>query len=258
MQLYVGDYLKDTRHLTAEQHGAYLLLLMSMWANGGDLPNDPKKLARLASCTASRWAKISDDVLAFFEVDGDVVTQARLRVELKKAQEKSIKRAEAGTRGGEAKSLKDNKADLANASGLPCHSSEPEPDTPPEDKSSVGDAQARKPGFEVWWEAYPAAVAKPKARAAYAYAVSRLAGSVVCPHATLLDGLSRSIASARWADPTYTIPNPARWLSEDRWLDGDKPPEAGAKVVPFARPTPIDDDFMAKRRAILRGIAENA
>lgn len=128
MQLYVGDYLKDTRHLTAEQHGAYLLLLMSMWAHGGDLPNDPKKLARLACCTASRWARISADVLAFFEVDGDVITQARLRFELKKALEKSIKRAEAGTRGGDAKALKDKKAGVANAIGLPCHSSEPEPE----------------------------------------------------------------------------------------------------------------------------------
>lgn len=138
MQLYVGDYLKDTRHLTAEQHGAYLLLLMSMWAHGGDLPNDPKKLARLACCTASRWAKIGADVLEFFEVDGDVITQARLRLELKKALEKSIKRAEAGMRGGSAKPLKSKAPTEANASGLLKHSSEPEPE--PEEGGVEGSA----------------------------------------------------------------------------------------------------------------------
>lgn len=128
MQLYVADYLGDTRHLTTEQHGAYLLLLMTMWRSDGRLPNDPRKLARITGCTASRWAKISDDVLAFFEVDGDDLTNKRLMFELKKASEKSIKRAEAGTKGGEAKALKDKGGDIANASDLPRHSSEPEPD----------------------------------------------------------------------------------------------------------------------------------
>lgn len=79
MQLYVGDYLRDTRHLTAEQHGAYLLLLMAMWNADGTLPNDHKKLARLASCTPTRWSKISADVMAFFEVDGDTVTNRHIQ-----------------------------------------------------------------------------------------------------------------------------------------------------------------------------------
>jgi hypothetical protein len=66
MQLYVADYLGDTRHLTTEQHGAYLLLLMTMWRSDGVLSDDPAKLARIAGLTVARWNKISDDVLAFF------------------------------------------------------------------------------------------------------------------------------------------------------------------------------------------------
>jgi uncharacterized protein YdaU (DUF1376 family) len=128
MQLYVGDYLRDTRHLTAEQHGAYLLLLMAAWNAGGKLPNDPRKLARLAACTPSRWAKIADDLMEFFEVDGDHITNRRLSLELKKASEKSIKRAEAGTRGGQATALKSKEPKAANATVLPQHSSEPEPE----------------------------------------------------------------------------------------------------------------------------------
>lgn len=131
MQLYVADYLGDTRHLTTEQHGAYLLLLMTMWRSDGALPNDDKKLARIAGCTASRWAKIKGDVLEFFDVEGDALTHGRLKFELEKAQEKSIKRAEAGTRGGKAKALKTKKPAVAKATGLLCHSSEPEPEEPP-------------------------------------------------------------------------------------------------------------------------------
>ena len=136
MQLYVGDYLRDTRHLTAEQHGAYLLLLMAMWNADGTLPNDHKKLARLASCTPTRWSKISADVMAFFEVDGDTVTNRRLSLELKKASEKSIKRAIAGRAGVAAKSMKSLVASSANDGALLKHSSEPEPEYSSEDKSS--------------------------------------------------------------------------------------------------------------------------
>lgn len=78
MQLYVADYLGDTRHLTTEQHGAYLLLLMTMWRADGTLPNDDKKLARIVGCTCSRWARIKDEVLEFFDIEDGVLTNARL------------------------------------------------------------------------------------------------------------------------------------------------------------------------------------
>lgn len=129
MQLYVADYLGDTRHLTTEQHGAYLLLLMAMWRADGTLPNDAKKLARIAGCTSSRWSRIADDVLAFFDVSDGVLSNKRLKLELEKAQEKSFQRAEAGIRGGKAKALKYKKPDVANDTALPKHSSEPEPDS---------------------------------------------------------------------------------------------------------------------------------
>jgi len=129
MQLYVSDYLGATRAFTAEQHGAYMLLLMSMWNAEGSLRNDPKMLARLACCTPSRWAKVGPAVMEKFTLQGDRITHARLGRELKKAQEKSIKRAIVGSLGGAAKALKDKEPVLAIATGLPYHSPEPEPDT---------------------------------------------------------------------------------------------------------------------------------
>jgi uncharacterized protein YdaU (DUF1376 family) len=140
MQLYVADYLGDTRHLTTEQHGAYLLLLMSMWRAGGELINDPAKLARMTGCTPSRWAKISGDVLEFFDAGDGVLTHGRITVELEKAVEKSIKRADAGSLGGKAKALKTHKSNLANASDLLKHSSESEPES-----EEVSEAKASSP-----------------------------------------------------------------------------------------------------------------
>lgn len=124
MQLYIADYLADTQHLTTEQNGAYLLLLMTMWRSGGSLPNDEKKLARIARVSLKRWHMIANEVMEFFDVDGDVITQKRLVEELQKAVSKSEKRKTSGSLGGIAKSLKNNKQHLANASDLPKHSSE--------------------------------------------------------------------------------------------------------------------------------------
>jgi uncharacterized protein YdaU (DUF1376 family) len=129
MQMYWSDYFGDTRHLSCEQHGAYLQLLGSMWLAGGSLPNDARKLAKITGCTASRWAKISGDVLAFFDTADGLLTHKRIGFELEKAREKSIKRAEAGSLGGTAKALKSNKPIVANDTRLLKHLPELEPET---------------------------------------------------------------------------------------------------------------------------------
>jgi uncharacterized protein YdaU (DUF1376 family) len=211
MQLYVGDYLRDTRHLTAEQHGAYLLLLMAAWNAGGRLSNDPRKLARLAASTPSRWAKISADVLEFFEVEGDHITNRRLTLELKKASEKSIKRAEAGTRGGNAKALKSNEARLANATVLPWHSSEPEPDN--NARALLERADDR---FDEALNAYPArgvaVTSVPNARRLWTQAAIDAGGEDV-----LLAAVRSFAVSPDLAKRDHGAPGFHRWLLEERW-----------------------------------------
>lgn len=137
MQLYVADYLGDTRHLTTEQHGAYLLLLMTMWRSDGVLSSDPSKLARIAGLTVAKWKRISDDILAFFTPCEGGLTQGRLAAELTIADEKSEKRSQSGRAGGRAKALKDKKLAVANAMPSPCHSPEPEPEPDKIDEPTV-------------------------------------------------------------------------------------------------------------------------
>jgi uncharacterized protein YdaU (DUF1376 family) len=128
MQLYVGDYLADTLDLSCEEHGAYMLLLMTMWRHGAKLPNDHTKLARVARLSPRKWAQVWSEIGRFFDDNGTHISNPRLSKEYRKAEEKSEIRSEAGRKGGAAKALKDNNAALANATVLPCHSSEPEPE----------------------------------------------------------------------------------------------------------------------------------
>jgi len=77
MQLYVADYLADTGHLTTEEQGAYLLLLLVMWHSGGSLTNNPRRLARIAGVSPQKWKRIAPAVMAFFvEQDGVIASPA--------------------------------------------------------------------------------------------------------------------------------------------------------------------------------------
>jgi Uncharacterized protein conserved in bacteria len=127
MPLYASDYLGDTGHLSTEEHGAYLLILMQMWNAGGSLPSDPAKLARVARCSTKKWLAMADTILAFFHIDGDRITNDRLTKERQKVEAKTEVRRAAGAMGGTAKALKTKKQRVANAVAKPCHS--PEPDT---------------------------------------------------------------------------------------------------------------------------------
>lgn len=116
MKLYVADYLGDTHHLGALEHGAYLLLLMGMWRAGGSLPAADANLAKLARCTASEWDAIKGDVLAFFKRSRGRLTHKRLTEELAKYENTSGKRSEAGKRGAAEKASKNNGKPQAIAS----------------------------------------------------------------------------------------------------------------------------------------------
>lgn len=115
MPLYVADYLADTAHLCASEHGAYLLLIMHYW-RAGKLPADERQLQRIARMTTREWANSRDTLAALFS---DGWTHKRIENELAKSDLKSTARAESGSRGGKAKALKNNDASLANATILP-------------------------------------------------------------------------------------------------------------------------------------------
>lgn len=128
MQFYFSDFLGDTMLLNTEQIGAYMLLIAAMWNAGGELPNDEAKLARATRLSLKKWRAISDDVLAFFEVDPASITHKRVASELQKVEAKSQSRSIAGAKGAAAKALKSNKVGQANAVGLLKHLPEPEPE----------------------------------------------------------------------------------------------------------------------------------
>lgn len=102
MPLYIADYLADTGHLTAAEHGAYLLLIMHYWRMGS-LPTDEVRLARIARMNADEWAVAMPSIASFFT---DGWKHGRIELELKKSADSYDKRAAAGRKGGKTKSEK--------------------------------------------------------------------------------------------------------------------------------------------------------
>lgn len=92
MPLHIDDYIRDTDHLTALEHGAYLLLIMKYWREGG-LPDDEGMIRRYAKLTPEQWAESRDVLAAFFD---DEWRHKRIDAELAKAEEIIAKRRAAG------------------------------------------------------------------------------------------------------------------------------------------------------------------
>lgn len=140
MPLYVADYLRDTRHLTASEHGAYLLLIMQYWT-AGSLPSDDARLARIASMSEAEWREARPIIAELFEPGW---RHKRIDDELAKSAEKYERRSEAGKRGVAARQKPSNadanaeQNDQQTTSNAQASSSQPQP------PDRMGDARARE------------------------------------------------------------------------------------------------------------------
>lgn len=146
MPLYVAEYLADTGHLTTQEHGAYLLLIMHYWANRC-LPTEDKKLARITRMSETDWLAAKDTLFDFFETGWK---HPRIEIELAKAEEKHELRVLAGRKGGQAKP----KPSFSNAIAKPNQS---------QTQTQLSEANASDAGASaverLWSEGLPALMA---------------------------------------------------------------------------------------------------
>jgi uncharacterized protein YdaU (DUF1376 family) len=111
MKFYVDAYMADTTHLTLEEHGAYLLLLMNMWRRNGALASDDAMLARMLGLQPRAWHRLKPrlwPLLTEYGPEGaKMVSQKRLQVEWNKAVENLLRQSQKGKAGAKARYEKD-------------------------------------------------------------------------------------------------------------------------------------------------------
>lgn len=111
--------MRDTVHMTSEQIGCYTLLLCAAWVGvdgceQGYLPNDDRKLARIARISARKWtSSCAQEILRLFRVSDDgKLYHKRLLQEL----ERQKARSESAKESAEKRWAKERSKKHANAS----------------------------------------------------------------------------------------------------------------------------------------------
>lgn len=247
MPLWIGAYLADTMALNTQQHGAYLLLLIAYWRNGGPLEDDDGDLAGIVRATQAEWKKLRTKMLRFFAIADGKWQHARADRELREA---GARRTAAVAKAKQAAEQRWSKA-KSNApsmpGALPEHCPTPSPSPIPSECGSNEPprAPAKSDGysseFEQAWRDYPQRSGHSKAEAFKAWKARLAAGEDV---KTMLAGVGRYAAycqvertEARFVKHAATFFGPDRHYLND-WT-----------AAPRANTGPVQRQNVQDRRA---------
>jgi len=230
MPLFVADYLADTAHLTAAEHGAYLMLVMNYWQRGKPLPADDRKLARIARMSDAEWQDSRDTLAEFFHEEDGFWSHKRIEAEIAVAEEKTNKAKKAARISAEVRkanaeqTLSERSTDAELLGEVRVGKEEPitETKSPTLNVRSIGKPMrpARDEDFEKFWKAYPhrglAADPKAPARDKFDRAVKGGADpSAIIAAAVRYADIERTAGRAG----TEKVAQAVTWLNQRRWDD---------------------------------------
>jgi len=240
MRFWVGDYLGATSHLSAEEHGAYLLLLMAAWRSDGGLPSDEQRLARIARVDGQRWGAVWEAIGGFFVADGEHFRNRRLSEELTSAKadkDSAVAKAKAAAekRWGTQKGAPSHAPSIASSNaprmlqamlGGMLEQCQSESESESELKLKIlsdsrtdvrGQSSDKTKHFDAFWAAYPRKDKKLDARPAWKKAALTVGGEPQLL-ALILAALEWQRKLRQWGDRSM-IPQPPAYLNGARWTD---------------------------------------
>lgn len=86
---YIGDFQRDTGHLSLTERGAYLALIHHYYATEKPLPNNIDALCRIAGAVSPIERKAVKVAIGFFEVVDSGLMHSRIEAEIHKAGEQA-------------------------------------------------------------------------------------------------------------------------------------------------------------------------
>ena len=219
---YVGDYERDTGHLSWEEHWAYTRLLDILYATEKPLPTDLKILIRMTNASKIREKKALFSVLSqFFFLTDFGYSNKRFEEELTKAESRSNKaKTAAKSRWNRVCSKQSSEHATSNAPAMPSHNHIPTP-TPkePEPSAKSGNTPARvaltereefsRAQFEIFFLAYPNKIDRDAAFALW------LTLSPI-DQRKAAECVPAWVACRQWQDVSW-VPSSVTFLKNRRW-----------------------------------------
>jgi uncharacterized protein YdaU (DUF1376 family) len=86
---YIGDFQRDTSHLSLTERGAYLALMQHYYATERPLPNDHSALCRIAGAFSKPERDAVKAVTLFFELRDGALWHKRIEAELEKQEHRN-------------------------------------------------------------------------------------------------------------------------------------------------------------------------
>lgn len=100
---HLDAYTGDTMHLTTEEHGAYLLLMIAYYRTEKPLPGYDRALAAIAKLPLDRWLVAKVGIAPFFREEGGLWHHDRIEAEMRDASDKHAARIAQRTAAAEAR-----------------------------------------------------------------------------------------------------------------------------------------------------------
>ena len=250
MQFYVADYLADTTHLTAEEHGAYMLLLFSYWQTGKPLRID--RLATVARIPNDRWPSVAETLSEFFHITETHWIQFRVESDLESVNSKVVTASNAGKASAKAKALKKqqelNDRSTSVDDPLQRNGNHIDTDTDTDKNRTTPLPPEGEDLFPKFWALYPRK--QDKAKAQKAWTKLKVTDDLF---SLIAKGLAAQVVSADWVkEGGKYIPMPTTWLNGKRWEDEIPSAPTNVHLLPVNRHTNFESrDYKA-------GTKENA
>ena len=241
---YIGDFQRDTNHLSLTERGAYLALMHHYYATEIPLPTDLDQLCRIAGAITTAERKAVKSVMGFFNVTDSGLTHDRIEAELEKAGQRSntnreIALAREAKRRAKREARDQHESCTKRAPDVSRtedeRSTNQTPDTREEQESKTLERQAARLSdrFPEFWGEYPNK--RGKAVAAKAWKRKRLdkiADKIIA------DVQARKMRDPKWRDGY--IPDGSTYVNQERWQDAIDAPS------PHSGNSGDRDDFMAR------------